>query len=391
MMFQSFFLAGFEGSTGYNIHRQWFDQIQATQHDRFVDEDYARLKAVGIHAVREAVRWPLIDNGRTYDFSSLQPFIEASRRRRIEIIYDLFHFGYPSHINLFSEDFPKRFADYCYAVARHIAKNTGGICYFTPINEPSYFSWAGGEVGMFAPHKIGRGEELKVQLIRAALAGIRAIRAACPQSRIVNVDPICRVALPAGRPEMTEAVESYNNNAVFQSWDMLSGRLYPELGGSPEHLDIVGINYYWTNQWEWGKTGEPLEDRDPRRWSLRQLVRSVWERYGAEMLITETSHVDELRPIWLLELADEVQALLSEKVPLGGVCLYPILGMPEWHYPDQWTQMGLWELVRDGKTLQRYPYPPMLEALEVAQLIEARESLRQPQKSRSIASTQSFF
>ena len=26
-MFRSFFLAGFEGSTGYNRHGQWFDQV----------------------------------------------------------------------------------------------------------------------------------------------------------------------------------------------------------------------------------------------------------------------------------------------------------------------------------------------------------------------------
>jgi hypothetical protein len=393
MMFQSYFLAGFEGSTGYNIHRQWFDQIEATQHDRFVDEDYARLNEVGIRAAREAVRWPLVDTRGEFEFSSLQPFLEASRRHNIEVIYDLFHFGYPSYINLFSEDFPKRFADYCYATAKFIANHSNGICYFTPVNEPSYFSWAAGEVGLFAPHKIERGYDLKVQLIRAAIAGINAIRAACPHSRIVNVDPWCRVALPAGRPEMAEAVESFNRNAVFQSWDMLSGRLHPELGGSREHLDIIGMNYYWTNQWEWGKAGEPLAEDDPRRWTLQQLVRSVWERYGAEMLITETSHVDEMRAIWLRELTQEVEGLLREKIPLRGVCLYPILGMPEWHFREQWTQMGLWELVKDGQTLRRDLYTPMLEALQAAQRLEAfeKEPLDVPQKSRSIASSQSNF
>ena len=31
-MFRSFFLAGFEGSTGYNRHGEWFDQVTATGH-----------------------------------------------------------------------------------------------------------------------------------------------------------------------------------------------------------------------------------------------------------------------------------------------------------------------------------------------------------------------
>ena len=55
-MFKSFFFAGFEGSTGYNIHHQWIDQVQATQHDLFADGDYARLNDLGIRAAREAVR-----------------------------------------------------------------------------------------------------------------------------------------------------------------------------------------------------------------------------------------------------------------------------------------------------------------------------------------------
>ena len=63
---------------------------------------------------------------------------------------------------------------------------------------------------------------------------------------------MCRVAAPTGRIDFEEAVEDFNERLVFQAWDMICGRLFPELGGSPRHLDIVGINYYWTNQWEWG-------------------------------------------------------------------------------------------------------------------------------------------
>src|SRR5436190_1596897 len=105
-MFRSFYLAGFECATGYNMHGEWIDQIAATEHDLHVDADYARLDDAGMH----------------------------------------------------------------------------GRCYFTPMNEPSYFSWAGGEVGRFAPHATGRGHELKLALARAAIAGIAAIRDACPQS-----------------------------------------------------------------------------------------------------------------------------------------------------------------------------------------------------------------
>jgi hypothetical protein len=366
-MFKSYFLAGFECSTGYNVHRQWIDQVSATCHDKYVDEDYGLLRDVGIRAAREAIRWPLVDNNGSYDFSTVKPIIEASRKHGIDIIFDLFHYGYPDHINLFNEDFPKRFADYCYATARYVTSHAESTCYFTPINEPSYFAWAAGEVGVFAPHFKGRGWELKIRLAKAAIAGINAIWDACPNARIVNVDPVCRVTAPMDQPDLQRDVDNFNYNAVFQSWDMLSGRLLPELGGSPRHLDIIGINYYWTNQWDITQPGVPLRSDDPRYMPLRNLIRYVWQRYETEILITETSHVEEMRPLWLKELVEEAEAVLDENIPLGGICLYPILGMPEWHEQHVWTLMGLWDLIQEGETLCRVPYAPMIEALYEAQ------------------------
>lgn len=371
-MFRSFFLAGFEGSTGYNRHGRWFDQVVATGHAETVDEDYRQLAELDIHAARETIRWPLVDLGDgRYDFSTVEPFVDAARRHGVEVIWDLFHYGYPQGLDLWSEEFPKRFADYSYAVGRYIARHGEGTCAFTPVNEPSFMAYAGGEKGLFAPHVTGRGWELKVALTRAAIEGINALWAACPGARMVNVDPLCRVACPFGRPDLEEVVRDFNERLVFQSWDMLCGRLLPELGGSREHLDVVGINYYWTNQWEWGWSARedgvipPLADDDPRRWSLGDLVRSVWERYGGEVMITETSHIGDHRGRWLREVAAESERLLLDGVPIRGTCLYPILGMPEWHDPDIWTPMGLWDPVcyRDpcGERLICWP---MLEALQ---------------------------
>jgi hypothetical protein len=393
MEFKSFFQAGFEGSTGYNRHRQWIDQVCATQHDLFVELDYRLLREVGIQTVREVIRWPLVDRGRRYDFSTVEPFLAAAARHEIEIIYDLFHFGYPDDVDLFSADFPPRFADYCYAVANFITRQTSGACSFTPVNEPSYFAWAAGEAGLFAPHQIGRSWELKVQLIKAAIQGINALHAACPTARIINADPLCRVALPIGDSARQAEVEHFNNQVVFQSWDMLCGRLLPELGGSPKHLDIVGINYYWTNQWEWQRANSPLAYDDPRRCVLSNLIRAVWQRYGAEMLITETSEVGVRRATWMCELTGEVKQILQEQIPLRGVCLYPILGMPEWHAPSEWTRMGLWDLVEQDGQLLRVPEPEMLQALrEAMRVIQSqaragRQSL--PTKKRLAQSVES--
>jgi hypothetical protein len=148
---------------------------------------------------------------------------------------------------------------------------------------------------------------------------------------------------------------------------MLSGRLNPGLGGSPGHLDIVGVNYYWTNQWEITPPGTPLEHDDERHWPLAKLLETVWDRYRADMIITETSHVGERRADWVREVGRESEKALRAGIALRAVCLYPATGMPEWHLRDVWTPMGLWDLVRRGKVLERVACQPMLDALREVQ------------------------
>lgn len=366
-MLRSFFFAGFECATGYNAHGKWIDQTAATQHDRYVDDDYRRLREVGMRAAREGVRWPYVDYRGHYDFSSVRPFVEAGRKHGIEIIWDLYHYGYPEDIDMFSEEFQKRFANYCYETAKFLQAEQDGPYYFTPVNEPSYLSWAAGDKGRFSPHCRGRGWDVKIALARAGIQGINALRAVIPGARMVNVDPMCNMVAPMDQPELKEQTMHYNENTVFESWDFLCGKVMPELGGSRAHLDIVGVNYYWTNQWEIGRDEHPLEANDPRLVPLRKLVRRVWERYGGDLLITETGHVNGMRAPWLDHVTDEAQALLAEGVPLRGICLYPILGMPEWHIRNQWTPMGLWDLEHRNASMHRRIYKPMLQKLRIAQ------------------------
>ena len=54
-IFSSFWMGGFESSTHINRHGHRLDMIAATQHDRFAEEDYSRLRQMGITAVRDTV------------------------------------------------------------------------------------------------------------------------------------------------------------------------------------------------------------------------------------------------------------------------------------------------------------------------------------------------
>jgi hypothetical protein len=284
------------------------------------------------------------------------------------VIWDLFHYGYPADLDPFSEQFAERLATYAGAVARHVARELPGRHFFTPVNEGSYFSWAAGEVGRFAPHERGRGYELKVSLARAAIQASRAIRRELPGARVVTVDPVCHVVPSYGASlDERSRARGFSNEVVFQFMDMVSGRLHPELGGRREDLDVVGLNYYWTNQWELDRPDEPLAADDARRVPLAELVRRAVRRYGDQVVITETAAAGDARGPWIDDLSATALELLDEGVELRGVCLYPVLGMPEWHEPECWTQMGLWDVSPCSDGFSRRPHVESLAALARAQ------------------------
>jgi hypothetical protein len=366
-MFKTFFLGGFECTTGFNREGNWIDLVEDTRHHQHLDDDYRRLREVGIGVARDAIRWPLADLGRgVYDFSSVDPIVDAARKYDMQVIWDLFHYGYPADVDLLSAEFPSRFADYCAACARYLSRRLPGPLWFTPINEPSYFSWAAGDKACFAPHLEGRATELKHALVRALIKAIDAIRAEVPDARFLHADPLCRVVPQDDSPESIEAARFFNEHRVLEARDILCGRRMPEFGGSRAHLDVVAINYYWNCQWVLGESGTWLERDDPRRVPLGDLVHEVWTRYGGDIVISETSHWGEHRAGWMEHVADEVERLLTAGVPLRGVCIYPILSMLDWHAPRRWLPMGLWDIDSEND-MRRVLHEPMLEALASAQ------------------------
>ncbi|MDQ4075671.1 MAG: glycosyltransferase [Chloroflexota bacterium] len=378
-LFKSFWLAGFESATHINGAGTRLDMLATTQHDQQVDKDYRALAALGIRTVRDGIRWHLVDRGGSYDFSSLSPMVEAANRHGIQVIWSLCHFGWPDDLGVFGPHFVSRFARYCREVARFLRENSDGVPFFTPINEISFLAWAAGEVGYIYPFMRRRGPELKLQLVRAVLAGCDAIWEIDSRARFVHVDPVIHVMPPDGRFDLALPA-ALQRAAQFEAWDMLAGRVFPELGGAPHYLDIVGVNFYHGNQWEFpdrrfGWDVKPLDDR----WvPLHRLLAEVYERYGRSLLIGETSHFGTGRADWLSFVTAEVQKALAAGIPLEGVCLYPILDRPDWDNPNHWHNSGLWDLHPDDQgRLQRILHHDYAQELKrVQRLLRSQEDER---------------
>lgn len=127
-IFPTFFLSGFECSIFLWKDQGRRDLVAETQHARHADEDYAHLASLGIGVAREGIPWRQVDRGGSYDFSGLDPFIEAMSRHKVLPICDLCHYGYPDDLDPFAPDFADRFAAYARAAALHVGTRVRGPC-----------------------------------------------------------------------------------------------------------------------------------------------------------------------------------------------------------------------------------------------------------------------
>jgi beta-glucosidase/6-phospho-beta-glucosidase/beta-galactosidase len=365
-------MGGFECSTHRLRGGRRLDMVAATHHDTFAQPDYRRLQKQYLRVAREGIRWHLAESSPgKYDFSTALPIVRAAQATGTQVIWDLCHFGWPDHLDIFKPEFVTALANFGAAFAKWLNHETGEPGFFVPVNEISYFSWAAGDEGSIYPFATNRGFELKSQLVRAAISAMDAIWAVTPNARFVHVDPIIHVIAAQKRPEDKPDAEAYRQSQ-FQAFDMLSGRVWPELGGHEKYLDIVGVNFYPHNQWFYNLKGverirrfTPISRRHPLYRPFREMLGEVYQRYHRPMLIAETGSENKIRAGWLRYVCQETKAALESGIPVHGMCLYPILNHPGWadgrhchnalwDYPDANGHREIYEpLARELKRWQK--------------------------------------
>ncbi len=326
--FASFIQGGFECSTHVLRTGRRLDLLAATHHAANVEADYLQLAGHGIRTVRDGLRWHLIEpsQGR-FDWSSFLPMVRAASDTGTQPIWDLMHYGWPDEYDIWSPTFPDRVAAFAANAAQIVKSETDAVPFYCPINEISFHSWAGGDVGYLNPFARHRGFELKVQLARASIAAMRAILAVEPRARFVHCEPLINIVDAIERPEDRQPANEARL-AQFQAFDMIAGRMWPQLGGAPELLDIVGVNYYPGNQWIHG--GAPIAPGHPLHKPLRTLLAEVYARYGRPILVAETGCEDAGRSDWFDNVSSEVGAARRNGIPVEGICLYPIIDHVGW-------------------------------------------------------------
>jgi hypothetical protein len=368
--FASFLLGGFECSTHLLRTGRRLDLIAATAHDRFCREDYARLQSKGLKVARDGIRWHLIEQrpGR-YDFSTVAPMVAAAEAEQLQVIWDLCHYGWPEDIDIFRPEFVKRFSRFAAEFARWLSGETEGPFWFVPINEISYFAWAGGDDPHLNPYCRGRGFELKCQLVRAAIEAMEAIWATLPEARFFQVDPLIHIIPHPHRPKERGVAEGYRL-AQFQAFDMLAGRIWPQLGGDEKYLGTLGLNFYPNNEWVY--RGRALRPKDKEYRPLRELLGEVHQRYQRPMFIAETGTEGRRRAAWLRYVSLEVRAARDMGMPIQGICLYPVVNHPGW-INQRHCHNGLWDYA-DAQGNREIYKPLAVEVARAQKLFEPDDS-----------------
>ena len=326
-LFDGFFGAGFECSSHRRRDGVRLDLIRATGHDKHVRQDYRICAELGFRTIRDGLRWHLIEKSPgKYDWSSWLPALEAAEEFGVQVIWDLFHYGSPDHVDQAGEDFPQRFTDFAMAAVEVQQSVSGGPPLLCPLNEINFISWAV-EVDYF-PH-VGPDEVgwFKRQLVRTATTAARCIKEHWPRSVLVWAEPLIHVAPHDHRRRSVRAAE-HNRQGMFEAYDWIIGRAAPELGGDPAFVDLVGLNYYPHNQWYWEGPTIPMGHHEYR--PLADMLIEMTERYGKPVFLSETGAEGSAKPSWLHYVCNEVRDAMRRGADIRGICWYPITAYPGW-------------------------------------------------------------
>ena len=357
---KSFFMGGFECADHINRSGVRINLQKETLHDKKVLQDYKNLKSIGIKVVREGVCWSEVETEPyTYDFSRLLKFFKAAQELDMQIMWDLCHFGYPDDLSPTHPLFTERFTKYCEQFTIFHLQHCEQPPWIIPINEISFLSWHSGDMRGTVPFAVNSGWDMKYHLCKAAIMGIKAIKALKKESVILIVEPLIKIH---PRDETTDLVEvTIRNNYQYQAMDILLGRTCPELLGDASLIDILGFNYYYNNQWTEHNEILPWPDLTNQLIPLSELLYHASLRYtDLPIIITETGHFGDLRAEWLSEVIFECSKAIQMGVDLRGMCIYPAIDRPDWDDLTSYSNCGIWDLDTD---FNRIPHQASIDEI----------------------------
>jgi beta-glucosidase/6-phospho-beta-glucosidase/beta-galactosidase len=358
-IFSSFLMAGYECSDHVNRSGERVNLLARTGHDQLADTDYQLLKPFHITTVREGICWGFVEAepGR-YNWDEVKNRIEAGLKNNIQQVWDICHMGLPSDLVPTHPRFADRLSAVCAAFIELWKSMTDKKLVIVPVNEISFLSWHAGDVRGTVPFAENQSYDLKIHFLKAVIKVAEMIRLNFPDVLIMQSEPLINIVAPDNAPSVHAEV-ALQNSYQFQSTDILSGYQLPELGGSATHFDVMGVNFYFTNQWEHGSNRRlnwHPEYAEPGWKPLSEMLQEVYLRYKKPLVLSETSHMGDHRASWIIDVARECELAIASGTDLRGLCIYPIIDRPDWDYPYEFHNVGLWNVGEGKERILCEPY-----------------------------------
>jgi beta-glucosidase/6-phospho-beta-glucosidase/beta-galactosidase len=351
------------------------DQMESCGHYQNWKLDFDLVQDLGISFLRYGPpihRTWLGDGKYDWEFSDLA--FEDLRRRNINPIVDLCHFGVPDFVGDFQNpDFPRLFARY----ARDFAERYPWVQLYTPVNEMficALFSARYGWWNEQLTSDYGFVTAVK-HIVRANVDAMRVILEVRPDALFIQSEST--EYFHAERPEAIGCAE-FRNAERFLTLDLNYGYRVPsgiyqylmDNGMTREEYDyfmnsrmkqhsIMGNDYYVTN--------EHLVDVDGvskfvgEVFGYDEITRHYYERYRLPVMHTETNMVDAgggEAAHWLWKQWANVLRVRNNGVPVVGFTWYSLTDQTDWDVAlrekrGKVTAVGLYDLDRNERAAGR--------------------------------------
>ena len=329
--------------------------IACDSYNRY-EEDFDLCKKLANNAVRLSVEWARIEpQPGKFDQRELDHYkkvLTAAHERGLKTFVTLHHFTNPlwfskkgGWINLKA---PWYFARYAKVCAKELGPLTDA---FLTINEPQCYALMGYTIGMWPPQKINPVYSLicQINFMRSHNKAYDAIKS-------VNNYTV-------GLVKNIVWWETYDKNPHF--WDRWAAKflyylnsdffIYPIL----KNLDILGLNYYFTNQVKNLKAVHPTGIVSNLNWwvnpeGLRDVLLYL-KKYKVPVYITENGLADsddKIRKSFIKAMLIACQEAMQQGAQLEGYFHWSLIDNFEWH-EGYWPKFGL--VAIDRKTLERKP------------------------------------
>ncbi|MGH9266062.1 MAG: family 1 glycosylhydrolase, partial [Acidimicrobiales bacterium] len=280
------------------------DVAETTGHVARWRADLELLVGCGVTRLRYPVRWHRIERDRRrYDWRATDEVFEWMRDRGLRPIVDLCHHtSYPRWLKRGFAD--RKFREAYVRYVEAFATRYPWIEEYTLFNEPLTTFLLCGQMGVWPPHLKGLNGFLTLarNVMPALSEADRAYRDRVPGARHFYVDTCERAS--AAVPD-AQGVADLANDRRFFLLDLFLGREIDTarpfvsqvlaLGGAPllhlqpASVDVLGLDYYAHNQWQYqDRTGRGLQS-SPDPGSLADLIGEYWERYRLPCALGETN------------------------------------------------------------------------------------------------------